>query len=250
MIASPDANSGKINMEHRDSLTERVSNGRVLVFREGREEEKPNGICYAPATISLIASPLPGDRLSNAGQVDYCVVDTGGEIYIGEAIWRHINNNAGSGMPHPPEVILTHNHIDHYGGLGGIAHKRRVLAPDSSFVTPDNFTMVPPKLYDEPGQVIAGSIHSQAPISLNTSRVQALSTPGHSGQDLSVLYTSGDGKVLMCGDLFWSENDFRNDSEFMGLCVNPEMQKRSRDWVRNTLRPDVIVPGHGPAFAP
>ena len=114
--------------------------------------------------------------------------------------------------------------------------------PDSIFSTasPNNFELMQRDFMLKPG-------NEQRTINRE---IALISTPGHSGWDMSVLHTGKDARILTCGDLFWNQKDWERNSEFMSLCVNPEMQKRSRDYVRETLKPEVVIPGHGRAFQP
>lgn len=68
---------------------------------------------------------------------------------------------------------------------------------------------------------------------------------------MSVLYsTRSNKKILIVGDLFWSKLDWDYGTEYLDLCVNKERQDKSRAYVKNVLKPDIIIPEHGCAFAP
>lgn len=216
-------------------LVQEASEGSVVVVRAGEEFEAPGDMFYAPATMSLIRySPENSKSL-------FSLVDTGG---FGEG--AKIRKLLGEREVIPRDigqVVITHNHPDHLGNVH-LFEDAEIVMPDSRFMIfrHNLFTLMPTHLYEAPGNNI--------PTPGLFPKVSLIATPGHSGWDLSVLYTGTSARILMCGDLFWSERDWKTDSEFMGLCVNPDMQRKSRDYVRGTLQPEVVVPGHGPAFAP
>lgn len=213
-----------------EDLAAKVSKGKVQVVRAGEETEIPRQGFYAPATVALIRD-VPNYR--------FCLVDAGG---IGEAgVLSRKLRRLGVAPGSIGLIAITHNHPDHIGAIGEFG-SARVYMPDSFFDVsqPNLFLGLAPRdFYCRPGNKwdIADNI-------------SLISTPGHAGWDFSVLYTIGGKKIAMVGDLFWSEHDFETDSEFQGLCVNPLMQTTSRKYIRGQLRPDVIVPGHGLAFAP
>lgn len=223
----------------KEDLAEKVSDWVVLVLRPGQEEETENGF-YAPASISLIQflACAPGRRGWRQGV--FYLVDTG---CIGE---RQELGEVLIDMKVPVEkieaVFITHNHPDHMGNLE-LFKKSEIYMPDSRFriVKPNYFKLMPDHFYKEPGHSI--DISHDGTLILT-------STPGHAGQDISILYRGRDWVVAVVGDLFWSKEDWEHDSEFMGLCVNQEMQKRSRGYIREQIKPTVVIPGHGPAFQP
>jgi glyoxylase-like metal-dependent hydrolase (beta-lactamase superfamily II) len=215
-------------------LASKATDGEFRVLRAGEEKELPGGRFYAPATISAI------HELKRDGVFvyRYQIIDAGG---IGENIINE--HNILQREVHVGEVdyvFITHNHPDHVGNIARFKNAY-IHMPDSHFHVrkPNEFGLMPEDFMSKPGNKMSAS---------RNPRVKLISTPGHSGWDMSVLYTGKDARVLACGDLFWSEDDFRNDTSYLGLCVNKDMQERSRDYIRNQLKPDVIIPGHGPAF--
>jgi len=221
-----------------NSLVEEVSKGRVTVLRAGEEQENRDGSFYAPASITLIKELLKG---VSSRRGFYTLIDCGG--YGEQENIRDLLQQQKIFPAYIAQVLGTHNHPDHIGNLH-LFNEADILLPDSRFRVkkPNEFGLVPSSLYRGPGISYQEGIVDES--------TSLISTPGHSGWDLSVLYKGAKGRIAMVGDLFWSEEDFYKDSEFMGLCVNPEMQKRSRDHIRENLKPEVIVPGHGEAFAP
>lgn len=211
-------------------LVEKVSQGKVQILRVGEESELPGGDFYAPCTITLIEEP----------NEKYSIIDPGsfGEE---ETIERLLYERD----VHPVQiqkVFITHNHPDHMGTIH-LFNQAEIYMPDSRFdlENPNMF-----RLMDEDFMSDVGKEQR-----LENSNIGLISTPGHAGWDMSILYLTRKGKrIAMVGDLFWSQEDWDNNSEYLNLCVNKTMQDKSRDYVRNVLKPDVIVPGHGHAFSP
>jgi glyoxylase-like metal-dependent hydrolase (beta-lactamase superfamily II) len=213
-----------------------ASNGAIEVLRAGEEIDRGSRGFYAPSTITLFKRLLfpSGNYLG--------IVDTGSygetELVRGLLADQLINPKLVR------RVYLTHNHPDHQGNVH-LFEKAFVFGPDSSYrlSRPNYFkNLAPPESMTTPGFLME---ERRTP----SAKLQVISTPGHTGQDLSLVYQCRNGLVAVVGDLFWSQHDWESDSEFTGLCVNQELQKRSRDYIRG-LRPAVVIPGHGPAFAP
>lgn len=213
--------------------------GKVHVLRPGKEQEikKENGLwLFAPSTITLVK---PRDR--NKAYI----VDTGcfGESLKVQLLVEEQNLSLGE----IKEVIITHNHPDHVGNVA-LFDKASIIMPDSRFMlfNPNYFRLGYSSEHEIGHAYPSGSLAAAD----NGLSLEIVNTPGHAGQDLSVLVNTGHGKIAVVGDLFWSEEDWKHDSEYLGLCVNPEMQKRSRDYIREKIRPDIVIPGHGPTFEP
>ncbi len=74
--------------------------------------------------------------------------------------------------------------------------------------------------------------------------VRLLDTPGHTHEDISTLIDTAEGLVV-CTHLWWSSEGPDVDPR----AVDQTMLARSRAVVL-ALNPLLIIPGHGPAFAP
>jgi len=74
--------------------------------------------------------------------------------------------------------------------------------------------------------------------------VRLMSTPGHTGQDITTLVDTADGLVA-CTHLWWSEHGPAEDP----LAQDQAMLERSRAALLE-LEPALIVPGHGAPFRP
>ena len=222
-------------------LAAELSKGQVHVLRAGEERNLGNNEFYAPCTITLIRHGYEkGVKAGVCSIVDPGV--SGDERIVSEEL-RKLGVFPGQ----IENVFITHNHPDHYGALS-CYNNARVYTPDSSFVAGsvmnrNKFKLwVPDGFYDEPGnrfEVFPG--------------LTLVSAPGHSGQDYVVVHESEDCMTLVAGDLFWDEEDYNRDTKFKELCFNPKLQEQSRGYIcgrDGILHPDVIIPGHGPAFVP
>jgi glyoxylase-like metal-dependent hydrolase (beta-lactamase superfamily II) len=74
--------------------------------------------------------------------------------------------------------------------------------------------------------------------------VSLLDTPGHTAQDISTLIQTHEGLVV-CTHLWWSSQGPAIDP----LATDQAQLEQSRTKVLG-LHPSLIIPGHGPAFAP
>jgi glyoxylase-like metal-dependent hydrolase (beta-lactamase superfamily II) len=74
--------------------------------------------------------------------------------------------------------------------------------------------------------------------------VSLINSPGHTPQDISTLIETREGLVV-CTHLWWSSEG----PEIDPLANDQERLEQSRKMVLD-LSPVLIIPGHGPAFAP
>jgi glyoxylase-like metal-dependent hydrolase (beta-lactamase superfamily II) len=74
--------------------------------------------------------------------------------------------------------------------------------------------------------------------------VRLLLTPGHTPQDISTLVDTADG-LIVCTHLWWAEDGPADDP----FAPDRAALRASREQVLS-LRPALIVPGHGEPFAP
>jgi len=89
--------------------------------------------------------------------------------------------------------------------------------------------------------------------------IEWISTPGHTGHCCSLIITGNchvtrtgsDSehrkyeRVALVGDLWDEEND---DQFWKDLSENNEAQSKSRNFIKNICKPNLIIPGHGTPF--
>jgi len=190
----------------------------VYVLRPG-ELLPRQGSVYAPASVSLIKN-IDEDIL----------VDLGG-------LWDSFDDlnqwlkKYDSDIDNISMAVMTHNHPDHTELKG---HFRLVYGSDSVYGKDD------PHLYSPPIHVIKEIADG----------VTIIKTPGHeSSQDQSVLADTDDGAVIIVGDLFLNEKEYRNPSDFSQWPPDNEAAAyQSRMKIIKGVKPKRVIPGHGPEF--
>lgn len=186
----------------------------VHVLKAGYVVAETGDAVHADCTITLIRSTVN------------VLVDTGNPA-DGEELVRVL---AAEGLsPSDVDVVVcTHGHTDHTGCNALFPHAQFIIGQDVS--RGDLFT-------------IHDFAHSPYVIDGD---VQVIPTPGHFGQDVSVLVKTPEGLVAVVGDLFENEDDRSNPERWKKWSRNPRLHTRSREKVLETA--DFIVPGHGGRF--
>jgi glyoxylase-like metal-dependent hydrolase (beta-lactamase superfamily II) len=170
----------------------------------------------ASGTITLIAGPTnvlvdtggPGDRDALLAALA-CEGLTAGDIDV---------------------VVCTHGHCDHTGNLN--------LFPEATLLV--SFDVCRGDLYTD-HDLAAGQPY------VIDEAVTVVPTPGHSGEDTSVIARTSAGVYAVTGDLFESRADLDDDRIWRGASRDPERQAAHRHEILALA--DHIVPGHGDAFA-
>jgi glyoxylase-like metal-dependent hydrolase (beta-lactamase superfamily II) len=75
-----------------------------------------------------------------------------------------------------------------------------------------------------------------------TDNIKLIKTPGHSYDGLTMLVNTADGKIAICGDVFWKQNFPVDDpyaSDKVELAKSRKKLLEIADWV---------VPGHGEMY--
>ena len=121
------------------------------------------------------------------------------------------------------DVVLSHHHPDHT----------------------INVALFPVARVHDFQAVYLGDVweDAEAERSLSTD-VRLLATPGHTPQDISTAVTTVNG-LIVCTHLWWHSDGPADDPFSPDRSVLVEQRHRVLD-----LNPTLIVPGHGPAFAP
>ncbi len=133
-------------------------------------------------------------------------------------------------------VVVTHNHPDH--------NANRDIFPNARIYGGDSFYWRRnPKLYE----FYSPDFFGGELIELDKN-VHLANTPGHSSSnfDVSVLAKTKKGVYGIVGDLFWSEKDYKTNTEYVALVDDKNRQDKSREKMKELA--DYIVPGHGDAF--
>lgn len=125
-------------------------------------------------------------------------------------------------------VVCTHGHTDHTGG--------NVCFPRAQFIVGQDISR---------GDLFTIHDFARSPYVIDND-VQVIPTPGHSGQDVSVLVKTAEGLVAVVGDLFENEDDRADPVRWRKWSLNPRLHARSRESALGIA--DFIVPGHGGMF--
>ncbi len=119
-------------------------------------------------------------------------------------------------------VCITHSHLDHYRNIG-MFPKAKTLEyfglwdKNTSNDWPEHFTR----------------------------NIQILRTPGHDYTSITLLVTTENGVVAICGDVFWKKNFPRSAHDDV-YASNPEKLEESREVILK--KADWVIPGHGPMY--
>lgn len=116
-------------------------------------------------------------------------------------------------------VCVTHSHIDHYRNIGMFKNAK----------TLEYFG-----IWD--GETVE-DWHEQF-----TDNIRILKTPGHDNTSITLFVNTNEGKIAICGDVFWRENSPENDM----YATDTERLDKSRDIVMKVA--DFVIPGHGPMY--
>ena len=122
------------------------------------------------------------------------------------------------------DVVFSHQHIDHTLNAALFPNAR---FHDYAAVYRDDLWLDD----DAEGRVLGDGI-------------RLIRTPGHTVEDISTVIECADG-VAVCTHAWWFEGGPDEDP----YAPDPEILSRSRARIL-ALTPDVVIPGHGPAFRP
>lgn len=187
----------------------------VKVLFPGYSFTDENGQYRATGTSSIITGPIK------------VVVDTGGP-WDKDKLIAALQDN-GITPDEIDYVVCTHGHSDHIGNLNLFLNAKHIVGFDINYK--DSY-------FDHDFKKGDAFI-------IFKDFVTVIPTPGHMHSDVSVVVkdAEGLGTVVVCGDLFESENDGDSWKE---ISEWPEEQIKNRDKVMKMA--DYIIPGHGPMF--
>ena len=116
-------------------------------------------------------------------------------------------------------VFLTHSHVDHFVNIG--------MFPNAQII----------EYYGIWKNNIAKDRSNQL-----TNDIEIIETPGHDSTGLSLVVNTDNGKIVICGDIFWKENFPKKDP----YADDPKKLKLSRKKVLKIA--DYVIPGHAGMF--
>ncbi|MCX6760130.1 MAG: MBL fold metallo-hydrolase [Candidatus Nealsonbacteria bacterium] len=112
-------------------------------------------------------------------------------------------------------ICITHSHIDHYRNIGMFTKAK----------TLEFFGLWDKNTVDDWEEQF-------------TKDIRIIKTPGHDSTAITLLVNTKDGKVAICGDVFWKENSPETDpfaSDSQKLAESRKLVLENADW---------IIPGH------
>jgi len=116
-------------------------------------------------------------------------------------------------------VCITHSHLDHYRNIG--------MFPEAK--TLEYFGLWDKNTVDDWNEQF-------------TDDIKILKTPGHDSTSITLLVKTEQGVVAVCGDVFWKENEPKDDP----YASDKQELEKSRKRVLELA--DYIIPGHGDIF--
>jgi glyoxylase-like metal-dependent hydrolase (beta-lactamase superfamily II) len=116
-------------------------------------------------------------------------------------------------------VCITHSHIDHYRNVGMFQNAK----------TLEYFGLWNKDAVEEWTESFSPNI-------------KVLHTPGHDYTGITLLVTTEDGVIAICGDVFWRENYPHNPHDDP-YASNPKQLETSREMILKMS--DFVIPGHG-----
>lgn len=116
-------------------------------------------------------------------------------------------------------VFITHSHLDHYRNIGMFPSAKTL----EYFGLWDKNTIEPRK-------------------ENFTDNITVIETLGHSSDGLSMIVNTDQGKIAICGDVFWKENEPEDDPYANDKIKLAESRKKILELA------DWIIPGHGKMF--
>ncbi|KAF7282658.1 hypothetical protein GWI33_002197 [Rhynchophorus ferrugineus] len=128
-------------------------------------------------------------------------------------------------------VVCTHGHSDHIGCNYLFLNAVHIVGfsiskEDKYFLSPD---------FSKGEEYV---IHDQ---------IKVIPTPGHTLQDVSVLFQNQGQTIAVTGDLFENERDLLDENIWISAgSDNVELQRKNRNRILGMAK--FIVPGHGAMF--
>lgn len=126
-------------------------------------------------------------------------------------------------------VVCTHGHVDHVGNLNLFPKAVHIVGYD---------------ICKNDDIYVENNLKNGDHFILETDSVEIVPTPGHTGEDITVLvYNTINGTVAITGDLFECQDD---ESSWRDISQYVTKQEINREKI--TKMSNCIVPGHGAMF--
>jgi glyoxylase-like metal-dependent hydrolase (beta-lactamase superfamily II) len=179
------------------------------------------------ALVDVLVAGYVGDRVASTVTLirdgDTIAVVDPGMVSHRDAILGPLAA-AGLASESVTDVILSHHHPDHTINIALFPHAR---------------------IHDHMATYVADNwIDRTQDDSWLTEHIRLLRTPGHSAEDISTIVTSTQGLVVLT-HLWWHSGGPAVDPYAPDQQLLSHQRRRILD-----LAPDLVIPGHGAAFAP
>lgn len=208
-------------------MSQAVSPGRtnrVDVLKEGYARDTPEGVCEANGSSTLV-------RCRYEGRADVNVVVDTGSPWDREALLKGLEQHSLT-ADDIHYVVCSHGHVDHVGNLNLFTGATHIVSHD---------------IVQIGDRYVDNHLSEGQPYKL-AEDVTVIPTPGHTHRCVSVVVgRTGQGTVVVSGDLFECAADLEDESIWRSKSEFPELHKESRARVLSIA--DWIVPGHGAVFA-
>ncbi len=119
-------------------------------------------------------------------------------------------------------VCVTHSHLDHYRNIG--------MFPEA-------------KVLEYFGLWDKNTVETWREDF--TKNIKILHTPGHDYTGITLFVNTDEGRVAICGDVFWKEN-YPRAAKDDAYASNPGRLEESRKTILEMA--DWVIPGHGPMY--
>jgi glyoxylase-like metal-dependent hydrolase (beta-lactamase superfamily II) len=145
----------------------------------------------------------------------------------------------------PDEVLLTHYHGDHSGGVAGFVRADGAPRLRATSVTRELVKQVDARRNEDPASARSKALNdatlldatNETVIDLGNHQLRVIPRDGHTRSDVTI--ELDDPSIVFCGDLVWN-GMFPNYVD----AIPSRLSRAVRDLTRTTRT--VYVPGHGP----